>query len=147
MTEIWTAEQAREYFRTGREPRVSKKEITRKTNLRPHRTVNGPREKRMNGTEARFVCDYLEPRKRDGLIRSYGFEACKIRLADCGCWYTPDFVATDREGATWIIEVKGAYEREDARIKRLVAARLVRAWGWKFLFAQWKKQQWEYTEL
>ena len=79
---------------------------------------------RMNGWETAYAQN-LDLLKRAGLIKWYGFEAMKLRLAD-KTYYTPDFVVitqktTFEEGAMEFHEVKGFW-REDAIVKFKVAA-------------------------
>jgi hypothetical protein len=63
----------------------------------------------------------------------------KVRLAD-GCWYKPDVFAVTKSGNVWIIEVKGGFVREDARIKFKVAAEHNKWARWSLV--QWKERRW-----
>ncbi|WP_051261710.1 hypothetical protein [Desulfovibrio inopinatus] len=150
--EHWSAAEAAQFFKSGKRPyRAPQENTTAEASpgnaaLLIHKTKR-PRSAGMNKTESRFVCEYLEPHKQDGVLKHWEYEAFKIRLAEHQCWYTPDFMAVDSEGKIWMIEVKGGFEQEDARVKRLVAARMVREMGMRFLFAQLKGKTWTYTEL
>jgi hypothetical protein len=82
-------------------------------------------------------------------LRELGFqgierEKIKIRLGPEGqrCWYTPDFFAM-HYGSMCLIEVKGGFERDDARVKRMACAEWCEGVGMKFLFMQWKGKVWK----
>lgn len=77
--------------------------------------------KGQNKTEARFDA-ILTDRVLRGDIRSYAFEAVKLRLAG-RTWYTPDFAVFRWDGALLLIEVKG-FMRDDAAVKIKTAASL-----------------------
>jgi len=87
--------------------------------------VNAPTpattERRMNKTEARFRRERIEPRILAGEIAVVMFEAIKFRLAD-RTWYTPDFVLIRTDGLIEVVEVKGGFWQEDARVKWKVFA-------------------------
>lgn len=78
-----------------------------------------PKPRGMNKWEAQFA-QTLDYRKAAGELRWWAFEPFRIRLAE-DCWYRPDFVTVDSEGATTIYEVKG-FMREAARVRLRVAA-------------------------
>lgn len=63
----------------------------------------------------------------------------KLRIGPDGtrCWYTPDFTAVNTlTGMFTLFEVKGPFEYDDARVKRMAAARLCMRFGWAFVFAK-----------
>ena len=62
----------------------------------------------------------LEYRKLSGQIRFWRYEPFSLVLAD-GVRYRPDFELVHNDGTIEIVEVKGAFVREDARIKFKVA--------------------------
>lgn len=81
---------------------------------------------------------------RLGYFREIEREKIKIRLGPEGkrCWYTPDFSAAMR-GEFCLIEVKGGFERDDARVKRMVCAEWCKGVGIRFLYMQWKDKVWK----
>lgn len=85
----------------------------------------------------------LELKLKAGVIRSYGYEQLKLRLA-FKTFYTPDFVVLGRDRTITCYEVKGYWE-DDARVKIKVAAR---AFPWmSFVAVTRKRKQWEYEEF
>jgi len=80
-------------------------------------------------------------------VLSAEHETVKFRIGGDGerCWYTPDFRVVLRSGAVEIHEVKGGYEREDARVKRLSAARFYREYRW--VIARKLKTGWKIEEM
>jgi hypothetical protein len=76
----------------------------------------------MNGLEAAYAREVLEPLKLAGEIADYWFERLTLKLAD-DCRYTPDFVVQLASGEIECREVKGFWQ-EDALIKIKVAATL-----------------------
>lgn len=83
---------------------------------------------RMNRTEARYAGEVLEPRKREGAIVDYRFEALSLRLA-LATWYRIDFLVVTPDEFQ-VHEVKG-YWHDDARVKTKTAQQLF-PW-WRFL--------------
>lgn len=79
-----------------------------------------PKGRGMNKTEQAHALR-LEMRRRAGEVAWYGYEAVKLRLADA-TWYTPDFAVLMADGAWTFHETKGAFIRDDARVKLKVAA-------------------------
>ena len=79
----------------------------------------------MNKLETEYAA-ILSTLKAAGYVQDYRYEAIKLRIGGEGerCWYTPDFLVVRSTGAIEIHEVKGPFEREDARVKRLAAARI-----------------------
>jgi hypothetical protein len=75
----------------------------------------------MNKTESAYA-QQLELLKRAGEIKSYKFEALKLRLAD-NTFYTPDFFVLSKDDVLEIHEVKGFWQ-DDARVKIKIAAEL-----------------------
>jgi len=98
-------------------------------------------KQRMNQTEKRYEQDYLWPKYQNGEVWDYRFEPIKFRLAD-NTFYTPDFLVVKVTGLE-VHEIKGSYEREDARVKWKTAAELF-PW-FQFVVARWlgKKKGWK----
>ena len=71
----------------------------------------------------------LEAQARSGLIKSWMYEGITVRLAD-GVRFTVDFNVIALDGSLSMVEVKGPYMRDDARIKLRVAARMFPMWSW-----------------
>lgn len=80
-----------------------------------------PEMERMNATEAAYAT-VLDLRKKGGEIRSWQFEAVRLRMAD-GAFYKPDFLVQDVNGYIEFHEVKGHW-REAAKVRIKVAAAL-----------------------
>lgn len=93
---------------------------------------------RMNKTEVRYALR-LEARRAAGEIVEFAFEAITLRLAD-GVRYTPDFLVVYGDHVLGLEEVKGAYVREDARIKFRVAVEQFPWFRWRW--AQWARGEW-----
>lgn len=77
-------------------------------------------------------------------------ERLALRIGPVGkrCSYTPDYTFIDGvSGAFTLCEVKGAYEYEDARVKRMAAAEWCQQNGFAFLFAQKTKHGWNEVYL
>lgn len=105
-----------------------------------------PREprQRKNQTEQRYEREYLQTRLNYGDVVDWVFEGVKLRLAD-NTFYTPDFFVVKND-CFEIVEVKGSYEREDARVKWKCAAE---QYPWfRFFVARWmgKKKGWKIEE-
>jgi hypothetical protein len=81
--------------------------------------------------------------------REIEFEPFNLRLGLPGqrCFYSIDYCGISPGGEFTLVEVKGGFERDDARVKRLTAARFVERWGWKFLFMQRKENRWTISHL
>ena len=93
--------------------------------------------KGMNKTEREYLNLFLKA--QNALWKNVERETLKLRIGppDRRCNYTPDFTAVNvPSGRLVLIEVKGAYEREDARVKRMAAARWCSDHGVSFLFAK-----------
>lgn len=82
----------------------------------------------MNQTESAYE-HHLKLLLMAGEIRSYAFEAVKLRLAD-KTFYTPDFLVVTKDDLIELHEVKGHWE-DDARVKIKVAAK--QHWMFKFI--------------
>ncbi|MEO0966019.1 MAG: DUF1064 domain-containing protein [Planctomycetota bacterium] len=96
--------------------------------------------RRMNKTEERFRRERVEPRVLAGELAAVMFEAVKFRLAD-RTWYTPDFVLIRTDGLIEVVEVKGGWWQEDARVKWKVFAEQ-HPW-FAHRVEQWDKEQWK----
>ncbi len=92
----------------------------------------------MNKTEARYALR-LAARRAAGEILQFAFEAITLRLAD-GVRYTPDFLVIYADHVLGLEEVKGAFVREDARIKFRVAVEQFPWFRWRW--AQWARGEW-----
>ena len=77
----------------------------------------------MNKWEESYLREELEPRRIVGEILWYGFEAIKLRLADC-TFYTPDFAVLTSDLRLEFHECKGGLIRDDAIVKFKIAAAL-----------------------
>lgn len=98
---------------------------------------------RMNKTETRYA-NILQGYVLAGEILRYEFEAFTFRLGD-RTRYTPDFMVVRPDHSVEFHEVKGSYIWEDARVKVKAAASRFNCF--KFILAQWKKGQWNITEI
>ncbi len=96
----------------------------------------------MNQTEAAYE-HYLKLRMMAGEIKSYEFEAMKLRLAD-KTFYTPDFVVVTQDDLIELHEVKGYWE-DDARVKIKVAAK--QHWMFKFVAIKKAGSGWQVEEF
>jgi hypothetical protein len=83
-------------------------------------TIRDPRAG-MNKLESRYA-DHLEALRLSMHIRSWAYEAVKLRLAD-GAWFTPDFMVVLPDLAIEFHETKG-FMREAARVRLKVAAEM-----------------------
>lgn len=92
----------------------------------------GPKFK--SKAEARFA-QLLEARKKSGEILGWRYEAVTLRLAD-GVRYTPDFLVEASNRRMTLIEVKGGYIRDDARIKLRVAVEMFPGFDWWLVLAR-----------
>ena len=73
----------------------------------------------MNKWETEYA-QILEGQKLKGIIKWYGFEAMRFRLAT-GAFFTPDFMVQNADGTMAAHEVKG-FPREAAILRYKVAA-------------------------
>lgn len=99
-----------------------------------------PRRGAMNKLEAMFATE-LNRRKMGGF--TWRYESIKFRLAK-GAWYTPDFVALDREGQWWCFEVKG-FQREASAVRLKVAAGTYPEF--RFVLVRYLRGHWQETEI
>ena len=113
-----------------------KADVGTKVATRTEKPASGPKFK--SKTEVAYA-QMLEARKRAGEIADWRYEAITFRLAD-GVRYTPDFLLTDHDGGMAIVEVKGGYIRDDARIKLRVAVAQFPGFAW--YLAQYKASAW-----
>jgi len=69
------------------------------------------------------VANWLTIEQHAGRIREWRYEAITLSLAEAGerCRYTPDFLVVLPDGRFRLVEVKGPYCRDDARVKFLAA--------------------------
>lgn len=101
-----------------------------------------PRRGTMNKLEARFA-EWLQSKMNDGWIRSWRFEAVKLRLAK-GAWYTPDFIVIIGDCLVKFYEVKG-FRREAGIVRLKVAAETYPEF--RFVLVRWVHGQWVETEV
>jgi hypothetical protein len=104
----------------------------------PRIAMAKPTDRYRNKTERAFALTYLDPLLFAGTIRSYAYEAIKVRLGD-GAWYLPDYTVWYPDDLIQMIEVKG-WLRESARIRFLVARDLFPQFSWRMV--QRKQGQW-----
>lgn len=99
----------------------------------------------MNKSEAAYA-QHLETRRLAGEIRSWAYEALKLRLAD-RTFLTPDFFVWHADGIVECHEVKGFME-DDAAVKLKVAAD---RWPFRFYLVRVRAKRdgggWEVQEL
>lgn len=81
-------------------------------------------------------------RKRTGEIEDCQWEPFNLRLAQ-NTWYRPDCLVVENDGTMTVMEVKGTFFRDDARVKVKVAAR--QHYYFSFVVAVGKKEGSEYT--
>lgn len=91
----------------------------------------------MNKLEAAYAAE-LDLLLRAGEIRSWAFEAVKLRLA-AKTFYSPDFLVVAKDGSIELHETKGHME-DDAAVKIKVAARLFPMFRFRLFFRV--KKQW-----
>jgi hypothetical protein len=89
-----------------------------------------PTDRYRSKTE-RLYADKLAWDIKDGVIARWEYEPLKFRLGD-GAWYTPDF-AVWTPGGLDLIEIKGGFVREAARVRFLVAKRLYPEFTWRMI--------------
>ena len=91
----------------------------------------------MNKTEEKYAW-HLEVQKRKGEILAWHFEQVKFKLTSTipgrrGIHYNPDFFIVLPDGSMRIDEVKGAFVREDAELKFIMAAELFPWFHWRMM--------------
>ena len=96
----------------------------------------------MTGTEKLWAVS-LEARKRRGEIHEWMYERVTLKLGD-DLRYTPDFFVILPDGLIEIYETKGAFIREDARVKLRAAAEM---FPFRFVLAQYKAKVWTAWEI
>jgi len=74
----------------------------------------------MNGTEREFA-GMLDVRRAAGEVVCYWYEGVTLKLAS-DCRYTADFFVLLASGEMEVVEVKGGFVRDDARLKVKLAA-------------------------
>ena len=99
----------------------------------------------MNKLERSFRDDVLEPATRHHAIRRWAREPLKLRLAG-RCWYTPDFLVLprvkgrdSRDPLLYMVEIKGAYAREDSIVKLKVAADTYPEFTWLICYRRGRR--------
>ena len=97
---------------------------------------------KLNKTEA----EYMRMLARDADIASATPHAIKFSISIPGkrCWYTPDVMVVRTSGIIEIHEIKGAWEEEDARVKRYSAQAQFPWFRW--IYAQKTKAGWSIEE-
>ena len=110
----WTADQLSEHLARVKAPAPP--------------AIERPGPKFKSKLEAEYA-QMLEAQRAAGQIRDWHYEGITIKLAD-GVRFTVDFNLVGLDGSLSMIEVKGPYMRDDARIKLRVAARAFPMWSW-----------------
>lgn len=97
----------------------------------------------MNGLEKKYAL-FLEQRRICGEIRTWKFEAIKLRLAKA-TFYGPDFMVVALDGRIELHETK-AHAEDDWRVKHKVAVEMFPEF--KFVVVKWNKNTrgWEFNE-
>ena len=95
--------------------RWTAKDVLRSSGV-PAKGLVGVERRKMNKTERAYESAFLRPGLLAGEIIWYEFERMTFLLGN-DTRYTPDFVVQLASGEMEIHEVKGAYIREDARVK------------------------------
>jgi hypothetical protein len=101
-----------------------------------------PRILGMNQTE-KLYSEILNTRKASGEIDAWWYEGVTLKLAG-DCRYTPDFFILLSNGEGEFHETKGAYIRDDAKVKLKVAAA---QFPFRFYLCQFKNREWTITEV
>lgn len=83
---------------------------------RTHTRVAG----RMNGYETKYSL-ILEAERRRGDIAAWWYESVKLKLAPA-TFLTMDFMVLYPDGLVELVDVKGSFQEDDARVKLKVAA-------------------------
>lgn len=108
-----------------------------------------PSGSRMTKTEERFAAR-LRMRKETGAIRDYQMHAITVLLDDPtqpgrkGCRYSPDALVVHLDGSIELAEVKGAYVREDAKLKFRWARQAYPCFRWTWNV--WARGEWTVSE-
>jgi hypothetical protein len=89
----------------------------------------------LNRLERSFRDAVLEPARASGDLVAYWREPLKFRLGGA-TFYTPDYAAVEPDGRLVLIEVKGGWFRDDARVKTKVAASLYPQFRWLLVFRE-----------
>lgn len=99
-----------------------------------------PKGQRMNALESAYA-ERLEAMRAAGLIRSWEFNAIRLRIADGEktAFYRPDFLVHMADGSAECHETKG-YERPAALLRLKIAAGKYRMF--RFLLVKRLKGQW-----
>lgn len=128
----WTKEQYEDY--------LAKKKATPPWEDLPKRdTGRTVKTSRMNKTEARYA-SLLAVLLRTGEIKGWKYESYKVRLAD-RTWFTPDFAVYLPSGTLRLVEVKGGFVRDDAKVKFKVAREQYSEHEW--VMVQWSRGTWQ----
>ena len=132
----WSEQDVERYLRRGQPaPRVDER----------HGAERPPHQAYRSKTEQRYAW-LLDGLLHDGQLTSWTYEAVKLRLGH-RCWYTPDFLVVWKV-APWppvLVEVKGGFVRDDARVKLMAAAHQYRLF--RFQEARWHQGVWTMTEI
>jgi hypothetical protein len=89
----------------------------------------------MNGLERSFWRGVLEPARARGEVLACWREPLKFRLGGRVFW-TPDFAAIEPDGRLVLIETKGGWFRDHAKVKTKVAAALYPQFRWLLVFRE-----------
>lgn len=150
MVEVIAEKMRRDALRAEGKPLSGEPEfkVVRDTDTTPQPTIATPKRPRMNKTETRYA-ERLAAQKAAGELDRADFEAVTLKLGD-DVRYTPDFMVTRvyrhiEATAIEFHEVKGAFIRDDARVKLRVAATLFPMF--RFFLSQYVKGQWTITPI
>lgn len=102
--------------------------------VKPSRPADGYRSKLERAYAAQ-----LEDQRQNGVIRWWGYEPMRFRLAD-GAYYKPDFAMMTLAGALELHETKGFW-REASRVRIKVAAE---RFPWRFIAVTRWKGNWQF---
>jgi hypothetical protein len=99
----------------------------------------------LNRLERSFRDAVLEPARASGDLVAYWREPLKFRLGGA-TFYTPDFAAIEPDGRLVLIETKGGWFRDHAKVKTKVAAALYPQFRWLLVFRE-GRQGWRVLEV
>jgi len=102
--------------------------------IRPSARADRPADG-MNRLERGFRDAVLAPALARGQLLAYWREPLKFRLGG-RCWFCPDFAAIEPDGRLVLVEVKGGWFRDDAKVKTKVAAATYPHFGWLLVFRE-----------
>jgi len=105
--------------------------------IRPSARADRPADG-MNRLERGFRDAVLAPALARGQLLAYWREPLRFRLGG-RCSFCPDFAAIEPDGRLVLIELKGGWFRDDAKVKTKVAAALYPHFGWLLVFREGRR--------